>query len=444
MASQSNIYGFIKDEVGAVATYVALLAPFLVGLMALGIEVNGWRMVQSKLQQVADVTAFSGAISLGANGTDTAVNATIFDVGVSSGVTMSELTGSGILRSGADIPATCSTSAPNCVKVTVSRTLDRFFSSYFSDSSTIEITASAIAAITSGETLANCIYATTLIDLSGNSVLNIPDCYGYARNTILTGNSSVTNGCLFDSNASEYGECTTNYVEPNTDETNALQESWIPSVSDYSIEAVCPDSGEISPSATVVKDGHTIPYCVFPVEGLSGDIQLAPGLYIIPSLPKSNGRGFDVYHFNQNITMAGAPSSFGYDGITFLLEPDAELELNGNTTFGAIDVPLTAPTDLTNPLFSRIIVGANTSRLVLKGTSDLNMEGIIHLAGSSSLEITGTSDLDDQSNCLAIAVDTLEVGGNGLISLDGACVIEKFGSSYISTTDIAGGARIVN
>jgi hypothetical protein len=440
----SKISRFVTNEDGAVATYVALIAPILICFIGFGIELAGWRSTQNKLQNVADVAAFSGGIAFGANGTDTAVNTTILDVGVSSGVTVDELAGSGILRSGTDIPAACSTVSPNCVKVTVSRTLNRSLSRYFIDSSTVEITASAIAVITSGEILSNCVYATTLIDLSGNAVLDIPGCYGYAQNTSLTGNSEVTNGCLVDSNAGEYGECVSAIsAEPYTDEVLALQNSWVPSVSEYSTETVCSDSGEISPNTTIVKDGHTIPYCVFPADGLSGDIQIAPGLYIIPSLPKKNGRGFDVYQFNYNVTMSSATSPTGYDGVTFLLEPDAILEVNGNIQLGATDVPLSAPTDPTNPLFARVIIGAETSSLDFKGTTDLYLQGIIQLAGTSTIAMTGTSDLDGQSTCIAISTDTLELGGNGKISLDAECVTEKYGTNYVSTTEIAGGSKII-
>lgn len=441
MLSSSNIARFFRNEDGATATYVALMAPVLIGFVALGTEVTGWRMAQSKLQHVADVTAFSGAVSLGASGTATAVNTTIADVGVSSGATIGELTGSGILLTGTNIPAACSTVDPNCVKVTVTRTLDRFYSRYFSDSATIDISASAIAVTMPGDTLSNCVYATTLIDLSGSSTLDIPGCYGYAKNTSLTGHAEVTNGCLLDSNASEYGECTSVKAEQNTDEILALKNSWVPDPTEYADRPECPSSGEISPATTFVKDGYTIPYCVLPEGGITGDMQLAPGLYIVPALPKQNG--FGVYRINGNVNMTVSTSPIGYEGVTFLLEQDADVELSGTIVFGTSDVPVSAPTDPTNPLYGRFIIGAPTSHLDMQGTADLYGEGIIYMAGASTITLTGNSVAGEQSKCLAIATDTLELDGNGLVSIDGACAIEKFGTSYISTTVIPGGARLV-
>lgn len=63
-SSLSRVKKFIKNDTGAVAILTALLAPVLVGALAVGVDVAYWRYRTAQLQVAADAAAFSIATDI--------------------------------------------------------------------------------------------------------------------------------------------------------------------------------------------------------------------------------------------------------------------------------------------------------------------------------------------------------------------------------------------
>src|SRR4051794_20305205 len=55
-----------RDNRAAVALFIALAAPVMIGVLALSLEVGGWAAVKISVQRAASVSALAGAINYNA------------------------------------------------------------------------------------------------------------------------------------------------------------------------------------------------------------------------------------------------------------------------------------------------------------------------------------------------------------------------------------------
>ncbi|TIN01133.1 MAG: hypothetical protein E5Y59_20270, partial [Mesorhizobium sp.] len=117
------------NESGNVATIFALSLPIVVGGAGLGVETSYWYYSSLKLQAVADAAAYAGAVEK-VSGSDKPT--------IVSAATLSAITNGWGPSTGTIEVFTPPSSGPNvakkAVEVVVHQTLDRFFTSIFSQS----------------------------------------------------------------------------------------------------------------------------------------------------------------------------------------------------------------------------------------------------------------------------------------------------------------------
>jgi Flp pilus assembly protein TadG len=84
---------FHQSRRGTVAIYVALMAPLLAGVVALGAEVSGWSAAKLDLQRTADAAALAGAITYNfTNGNTTAAATAASNLAQMNGLSVAQIT----------------------------------------------------------------------------------------------------------------------------------------------------------------------------------------------------------------------------------------------------------------------------------------------------------------------------------------------------------------
>lgn len=191
------VRAFGRDENGVIAVIFALLLPFVIAGVALGVETGMWLMNRSKLQHIADTAAYSAAIRYSAGATQAQALATANAVAAASEFQ----TGLGTLTM--TFPAT------NQLSVTVTRSQARFFSALFlgqdftiSAIATAEFTTGTTPLVTSVCMQARAASTSSAIDMLSNARLTLPsNCEvqvnsNRSRAFSMVGGTALTTACL--------------------------------------------------------------------------------------------------------------------------------------------------------------------------------------------------------------------------------------------------------
>jgi hypothetical protein len=128
---------------------------------------------------------------------------------------------------------------------------------------------------------------------------------------------------------------------------------------------------------------------------LSGDVALAPGVYVI-----SGG----TFRINANANVTGS-------GVTFYLTNGARLQFNGNAS-----MDLSAPTS--GPYAGMLFFGDRTDQggsNTINGTASSRMTGAVYFAKQ---QVQYLGNFSGQNGCTQVVADTVQWSGNTSVSVD--------------------------
>lgn len=407
---------FLGRQDGATAVYFALLAPILIGFAALGAEAGMWLIAQRKLQQIADVAAYSGA----ARQMSTADTALIRQAALDSAEASGHPTGDPITVS---IPPQSGAFAGQAgyVQVSVQHAVPRFITGLFTgDTDPVQISATSVAGadVDSGEDvcmLALSPTASPAFSAGGAGTINVDNC-GFSTNSVAANSFAmvgakveVSGSCLYTAGGVSV---TDGLTLTDCDAPRTLQR---PTADPYANlqPPTATDLAGIVPSALTTLTGNFVAnqflltYPDLPVALFRGGltmqstVSLSRGLYVIDG---------GTLKINANAVVSGT-------GVSFLLLNGAKLDVAGGATLNVKAYDSANPQLRTDPfaglLFFSDGVGTPVSHS-LSGNSQSRTNGVIYFRED---KLTYTGDSGQAYPCLQIIASTLAVSGSGTLNI---------------------------
>ncbi|WP_352720543.1 pilus assembly protein TadG-related protein [Mesorhizobium sp. M0306] len=371
---------------GNVATIFALSLPIVVGAAGLGIETSYWYFSSLKLQAVADAAAYAGALEK-VSGSDKPT--------IVSAATLSATTNGWDPSTGTIEIFTPPSSGPNvaqkAVEVIVHQTLDRFFTSIFTQNA-IGARARAVAFITDASkacALSLNRSAPRAALFSGSSTIKMTGC-SVMSNSIaadaikLQGSANLQADCLISAGGvSLNNPVTTVCASPIT--------QALPAGDPFADLPAPPATTPCQNSKLSTLNPGT--YCSG--LSLSGNVALAPGVYVI--------QGGD-FKANANANVSG-------DGVIIYLAGSAGVSMNGNAT-----IKLSAPTSGT---YSGVLFYGDRDNLTgsntFNGTADSLLTGALYFP---TQDVNYLGNFSGKGGCTQVVAGTLQWSGNTSISQD--------------------------
>ncbi|WP_287186417.1 pilus assembly protein TadG-related protein [Mesorhizobium sp.] len=375
-----------NSESGNVAIIFALSLPVVVGGAGLGVETSYWYYSSLKLQAVADAAAYAGALEK-VSGSDKPT--------IVSAATLSATTNGWGPSTGTIEVFTPPSSGPNvakkAVEVIVHQTLDRFFTSIFSQSA-VGAQARAVALITDASkacVLALNPSASRAALFSGSSNLKLTGCSvmsdSIAADALkLQGSAYLEADCLISAG----GVSLSNVVK--TVCANPLTQA-LPAADPFADLPAPPATNPCqNDNQSTLQPGT---YC----KGLSlsGSVTLSPGVYVV------EGGDFK----------ASANANISGDGVIIYLAGSSGVSMNGTAT-----VKLSAPTSGT---YSGVLFYGDRANLAgsnsFNGTADSLLTGVLYFP-TQAVKYLG--NFSGQGGCTQVVADTIEWSGATSIKQD--------------------------
>ncbi|HWU49460.1 MAG TPA: pilus assembly protein TadG-related protein [Asticcacaulis sp.] len=373
---------------GNITILFALTAPVVVAGAAFGVEIGGWYFDQVRLQQMADVSAYAGAVEARAGS----------NLSVMTSAAMATASDNAYDASSDTLtlhaPPTSGTHQnDHSVEVVLARHETRYFTGLF-DSSPVTVSARAVATY---ETAANaCVIAldpaaSQSVYVSGSSSLSLVACNimanSIAADAIYSqGSSSISTPCLMTAGGvSISGSVTETGCSAPMTQLSPVADPF-KSVPEPVNSGACHSSG-----GKTLQPGR---YC----NGLSlnGSVTLKPGVYIIDGgTLKANG----------NAVVTGA-------GVTLVLANNASISFNGNAVLN-----LSAPTSGTYSglLFFGSRSNASSASVTVNGASSSVMTGAIYFPKQT---VSYTGDFSGANGCTQLVARTVQWSGNASLAAD--------------------------
>lgn len=391
----------LADRRGSVALMTGIMAPVMVMVMALGIEVTSWSVEHLELQRIADISAWAGAKRYAAEKKPQNATAVAADMAEINGVSgalsrvwnASTLTISDNLIT-AQMVNGVRDAANSAIKVTVKRTRAKSFSSIFPNASAF-VTLSAVAVAEIGSLGPQpCITAlgngvdgiTTGVDVSvgGSASLVATGCSLRSNGGISQNGGGTINvsGVYAGGNISASGICCDLHANsgqiPDPYAANAPVQN--------ALNALHPGSGTVinvkSNDTKVLSPGT---YAGWDVKGT---LNLNPGLYTV----------------NGDIS-AGAQGIIAGTGVTIVLS--GAINTVGGSTL-ALTAPDTHPTGSAIP--GVLLAGRSTASMAFLGNSTAPVTGVIYLP-YADLKFGGTSG-SGSNGCTEVIASKVTLTGN--------------------------------
>lgn len=168
-----------RDERGSVSVMVAIILPALLGFVALVAEFGFGFVVKAENQRIADLAAYAGAAAYSSANSSADMNAAVARIAVLNGIASTAASASLI-----NSPRTTGAQA---VSVLVSTDRSLFLAPVVSDTSSLQIRASAAAELPTAST-PGCVIALssseTGVTLSGGTAISAPACAVSSNNTV--------------------------------------------------------------------------------------------------------------------------------------------------------------------------------------------------------------------------------------------------------------------
>lgn len=404
----------LTDKRGSVALMTAIMAPVMVMMLAMGIEVTSWSVANLELQRIADISAWAGArqyvvASSAQSATQTAANLAEMN-GVSGTATQGWNT-STLIRTDnlitAQVVSGIRLATDTAVKVTVQRNIAKSFSLIFPGSqSFVTVSATAIAEIVSSGTTSPqpCLLAlqpsgggVTDLTLNGSASVTSVNCSIVSNGGItLTGSSSLNVDGTYAGGAISYPSWNTTAITggtyPNSAQVTDPYASDTQLQNDFAL--LSSGSGNADPNTTngplTINPGT---YSSLTLGG-SSNVILSPGTYIV----------------NGNVTFDGASTVTG-TGVTIIFSGTLQDE-------GSSSVSLTAPTTASGVGIPGILFAGNsTAASGFSGSVSLPLTGVIYYP-NGNMSFTGSAN-STGANCSEVIAGTITLSGASNVSASG-------------------------
>lgn len=413
---------FTRDDTGSIMTMTAVMTPVILGFAGVGLDLTYLYMEKRAVQNLVDSGSMMGAHSLSADTSDETITALIkghiADLGfdqTTDKLTMSTPPTSGVAagRNG-------------FVEVTINRTLNSFFMSYFGLNDFVATGRAVAGKVVIGD---QCIVALdeTLdraIDITGTASVNA-DC-GVMSNSssaeaiYIGGKASLT-----ADPAQSHGDILINGSA--TLVTNSPLQTFTGRLDDPYSDLTIPPLG----SCDYYDSGK--PY------GVGDNLTLSPGRYCGGIDIKGKNVTFQpgTYIIDEGDFTSNANASFSGDGVTIILTATAAADVGNVNLNGGASADLTAPTsgDYKGILFYQDQNAASDSSSnanQFNGGTDLNLDGVIYIPNQA---ITFNGGAAANPACLQIVARKVTFSGNSDIGNDStAC--DSLGIEKINQTRI--------
>jgi len=426
---------FVSDRRGVIAVMFALMLPILVGAVGLGVEVGFWYQHRRDVQTLADAAALAGAYEA----QDSAATSSTITTAATADATRNGYSVSTDSISAANPPASGSyTSDSGAVSISVSRTVQLLFAGWFLGSSSVTVSASAVAtSVTGGDeacVLALSSSASRAVGMSGGASVSMDGCQVASNSTAsdsiyVSNNSSLTVDCVTTAgNIDGTEDITYNVCASGNESASTITDPY----ASLTVPAEAADCD--TNSNTSSSDGQTFSLANNDTNG-DGYVVFCGAV----SINSGDSVTFDsdtVFVFNgDDLTINGGADVSG-SGVTFLFTGSgsnqngwSSASVNGGGT-----VDLTAPTsgDWAGILFFQDSDAPSHSSLnmTFNGNSDTDLTGVIYVP-NNDLSFTGGNELDD-NGCLQLVANEISFSGNA--DFENECTGTGVQSIYTSYT----------
>jgi Flp pilus assembly protein TadG len=404
----------LANRRGSVALMTGIMAPVMVMMLAMGIEVTSWSVANLELQRIADISAWAGArqyvvASNAQNATQTAVNLAEIN-GVPGTATQGWNTSTSTRTDNlitAQVVSGIRLATDTAMKVTVQRNIAKSFSLIFpGGQSFVTVSATAIAEIVSS--VANspqpCLLAlqpsgggVTDLTLTGSANVTSTNCSIVSNGGItLTGSSSLNVNGTYAGGAITFPGWNTTAITggtyPNSGAVPDPYATNAPVQNDFAL--LSPGAGKADPNTSygplTINPGT---YSSLTLGG-SSNVILSPGTYIV----------------NGNVTFGGSSTITG-TGVTIIFSGTLQDQ-------GSAAVSLTAPTALSGVGIPGILFAGNsTTASGFSGAVTLPLTGVIYYP-NGNMSFSGSAD-STGANCSEVIAGTITLSGASNVSASG-------------------------
>ncbi|GAC1356441.1 MAG: pilus assembly protein TadG-related protein [Herpetosiphon sp.] len=390
----------LRDRRGSVALMVGIMAPVLLTVMALAIEVTSWSVGTLELQRIADASAWAGALQYVATQNAHSAAGAAADVAEINGIVnaTSRTWNSSTLTINdnmvtAQIVSGIRDPQGVAVKVSVKRSVPKTLS-LIASTTTTTVTLSATATAEVGSTgpqpcilgLGNGVDGITTgndLTVSGNASLVANGCSVRADDGISENGSATINasGVYAGGTISGSGICCDLHANagqiPDPYATNAPVQNALNSLSSGAGTAI-----SVKPNAS-----QSIGPGTYSGWNVSGTLTLSPGLYVV----------------NGDIT-AGAQAKISGSGVTIVTS--GTVSSTGGSTL-ALSAPSTSPT--AGGLPGILLAGRANTTMAFLGNSTAPVTGVLYFP-NANLKFAGTSS-SGSSGCTEVIAATVTLVG---------------------------------
>ncbi|TNE42633.1 MAG: hypothetical protein EP347_00395 [Alphaproteobacteria bacterium] len=380
-AFKALICNWRKDNRGVSAVILGLTLPVMVGFIGLGAEVGLWYMQHRETQTAADVAAYTGALELRAEKPTSVITSEATVEAQRNGYDSSN--GSLHITILSDIR----------VRANVVQRHPRLFSSLFSNSRSVEITALAEAEYDPGGPA--CVLALNgsapdALAIGGNTDIQLIGCNIMSNSTAdlavdQFGSSVVTADCIYATGGISYtANLTTTECSKPIEGAQPIADPYSSVEMPTTYPSECNTIPSMGPSKTVTLSAGR--YCSDLV--MQGDVTLESGVYIVEG----------NLQINSGALVNG-------DQVTFLITGGGVVTFNGSA-----EINLTAST---TGDYAGILVyqDRNYSGLdnVINGNSNSTFTGAIYMP-TNHVAMLGSGAAD--AGCFQLVADTIQLSGD--------------------------------
>jgi hypothetical protein len=386
-----SVRKFVRDSSGATAVLFAVTMPVVLGGLGFGAEVGMWYFNQRKLQNAADVAAYSAATELRAGRPLQNMETAASDAATETGYVPNR--GSLVTTWPPDDGAF--TANNRAVEIEIEESLPRTFSSIFG-AGTVLTAGRAVALISEG--VPTCVLAlhpsaSGAVTFTGSTGTILVGCNVHSNS--LAGGSAIVNGaasvqadCLSASgtvsvnNGLTLTSCTAPYEHADIvpDPYAAMAIPAVP--------AGCTNNPNNTPQSVITVSPGT--FCSL---DFKGDVTLQPGVYVIKG---------DLT-INSTATVRG-------NGVTLYFDGTGTTKFNGGAT-----IQLSAPT--TGPFAGMLMFGDRNAAVthVINGNSSSFFNGALY-ARRAAIQMLGGGSA--AGGCTQVVAQTVVFSGNSQVGMD--------------------------
>jgi hypothetical protein len=392
----------------------AIMAPVMIMVTAMGVEVTSWSVANLELQRIADISAWAGARQyvVGSNAQSaTQTSANLAEINGVPGTATQTWNAANSTRTDnlitAQIVPGIKVTTDTAMKVIVQRNIAKTFSLIFPGAqSFVTVSATAIAEIVSsaGASPQPCLLAlqangggVTDLTLNGSASVSSATCSIVSNGGItLTGSSYLQAVGIYSGGTITYPGWNTNAIQgPSFQNSGQVADPYAtnPAVqNDFSL--LSSGSGKADPNTSygplTISPGT---YSSLTLGG-SSTVTLSPGTYIV----------------NGNVTFDGASIVNG-TGVTIIFSGTL-------SDAGSSSVSLTAPTAASGVGVPGILFAGNsTSASGFSGSVSLPLTGVIYYP-NGNMSFTGSAD-STGANCSEVIAGTITLSGASNVSASG-------------------------